>query len=77
MSLEYKKQAVDYNMNEGKEKKRSISVVVKRFRKSFPGRIRTFPGLGCNDNPTMVQFNAAYRFFLFKLQFLPPLLLIA
>lgn len=28
---------------------------------SFFGRIRSFPGLGHNDNPIVVQFNAAYR----------------
>lgn len=28
---------------------------------SFFGRIRSFPGLGSNDNPTVMQFNSAYR----------------
>lgn len=28
---------------------------------SFFGRLRSFPGLGCNDNPTTIQFCSAYR----------------
>lgn len=28
---------------------------------SFFGRIRSFPSLGCNDNPTVTQYNSAYR----------------
>lgn len=27
----------------------------------FFGRLRAFPSLGCNDNPTVIQFNSAYR----------------